>query len=81
MHGIDVLLFEIGDRGKLISGEGVSIRVGRKGREVVVEWSGDHCLFCGEGMLKGRRHQQVKRGEGSGFNRGVFWGSEMTASY
>ena len=79
--GIGVLLLEIGDRGEPISGERVSIRVGWKGREIVIERSGDHCSFCGEGMLKGGRHRQVKRREGSGHDGGVFWGREMTASY
>ena len=49
--GVIVLLLEVGDGGKPISGKGVCMGVGWKGRECVAK-QGSHDSLGGEHMLK-----------------------------
>ena len=55
VHGVVVLLFEVRDGGELISGEGVRVGMGQKGREGVADWR-CHGSLSREHVLKGGRH-------------------------
>ena len=62
--------------GEPISREGVSVGVGRKGRESVAK-GGCRNSFRRECMLKGGGHRQVQRGKRSGCDRCIIRGREM----
>ena len=67
MCRVNVISME-GDWGELISGEGVGIRVGWKGREGVAE-RGCHGLLVRKGVLKGGGHRQIEGGERSRYDK------------